>query len=284
MKLLKTSRTRLIQLTASLLVSGLATTAMAEDKDPRFTLTLGGSLIDFNAGIQASSKQFGAGTEIDFEDDLGYDDSDSLGRFQFRWDINPRHSLGLTYLPVSRSATRNVLKDLEYEDQTIGAGAFVNSEVKTNIYDIEYHWNFLKRDRHTLGLTAGIHWMDISFDLDAFGEITDKNNNVTVINGSYSTTEDIDAPLPLIGLNYRYDPTDQWRLIAGFRWLDVTIDDYAGDILLANVAAEYYFTRNWGVGTSIGSFDMNVDADTSDLLGSFEWEYSGLAVYLIARF
>jgi len=50
------------------------------------------------------------------------------------------------------------------------------------------------------------------------------------------------------------------------------------------VATDYYFSDYIGVGISAGFFDLNAEADTSDLRGSFGWEYAGLQAYLSLRY
>ena len=175
-------------------------------------------------------------------------------------------------------------KDISYKDITIGADAFVDSKTTIDIYDIEYSYNIISTDTHKLGLAAGIHWIAWDFEVNAYGAITDVNNNTTIADGSYQSQDKFDAPLPLIGINYSYQLGNHWQFSVDAKALALSMGDHSGQMLLANAAAEYFITRNWGLGLSVGMFDIEIETDTSKYVGEVSWKYSGLNAYLIARF
>jgi len=273
-----------------LALSTLSLSSYAADasqwKDPIITITAGSSITEFNAEVRADSKQFDSiGTTIDFEDDLGFDDSNTFDRFQIRWDINRRHNISLTYLPMDRSASVRLDEDIQYDDIIIEGNARVDSKAEIDIYDLEYTYNFIAREKHRLGATLGIHTIRWNLELTAYGEVTFlQNKNTQQFSDGYEVEDSLDAPLPLIGFSYAYMPTKRWRLSAAARVLDLTIDEYHGAMFLTNFAAEYYLTRNIGIGTAITAFDIEVDADKDSFEGELQWAYSGLNAYLIARF
>src|SRR5688572_23609095 len=74
--------------------------------DSPFTLQLGGFRADTDTTVRLDSTTLGRGTEINFENVLGVDDSKTLPEFSFLWRINPRHGIEGSYVTLNRSGTR----------------------------------------------------------------------------------------------------------------------------------------------------------------------------------
>jgi hypothetical protein len=265
--------------------SSLSNAEQPRWKDPTITLTAGTSLTDFNSELQANSKTHGFGREIDLEDDLGFDESAKFSRFSILWDLNPKHSIGFTYLPLHRDAKHTLNKDFQYEDVIFKADAYLKNKAFLDIYDLEYTYYLFSSEKHKFGIAAGIYWLSWEFSTESFGEITFlKDDSTVTFSDGFEKKEDLDAPLPVFGFNYQYNPSKHWRYRVGARMLNATVNDYDGRILLANIAVEYHFNQTWGAGLSINGFDINVKTDTKDFLGEFQWQYSGLNAHIIAKF
>ncbi len=251
----------------------------------RFMIKFGFSVTDFDSTLRINSKEYGTGASIDLEDTLGYEETIRLGYTGFRWNMSGRHYLSFSFLPISRSGATTLEGDIEIDDDLIKAGSRTDSRFDTYIYDIDYSYALIKTDKHQLGLAAGIHWISAEFDLQAQGSIGFiAGNTYSNFQSDYSTSMNAEAPLPLFGLSYAWRPHPRWHVIANTKILDVSYDKYDGSLWLAEISAEYFFTERWGAGLSVGGFDMALGVDDDSRLGNFEWRYTGLNAYLVARF
>lgn len=278
---------RLLLVLASLwLYLPLSAAADSDRSDPILTLTAGSFVTDFHSEVRVDSKVFNRrGTRVDFEDDLGYDKSNTFNMYQLRWDINRRHNLKLMHIPMHRRGEIGSSRSIQYDDIVINSNSRIVGNAKTDIYDLEYAYNFIATNRHRFGPVIGIHTIRWEFEFSAYGAITLLRNKITKnYADGYQYKDSLDTPLPLIGFNYVYLPNKHWRLSATGRFADLTIDEYHGAILATNFAAEYYFNNYFGLGAALTSMNVTVDADKEYFQGELVWEYSGLNAYFIARF
>ena len=92
------------------------------------------------------------------------------------------------------------------------------------------------------------------------------------------------APLPLIGLTGAYEINENWRVRAQARVLDVTISDIDGYIFSANLGAEYYFTQHFGLGASLGAFNLSVQHNGVVFINTLSYEYSGIQLFMTLKY
>jgi hypothetical protein len=254
------------------------------DFDERYSLTVGGSLTEFDTKLRINSRDGSVDNEIDIEDELGFDSEVRLGWINGKWRIADRHRLSVLYIPIRRTTGLTTSNDIDVGGNTIKAGAFLDSSVKTHVFDIEYIYSFFKRPDIEIGFTAGIYWMNSLAELTAAGEIVFEGEDVPEFRSDYEANQRLIAPLPLIGFTAGYEFNPQWIAYATARYLDVTISDIDGRILNLGLSTEYYFTKHVGAGVALASFDVSVRHNGVVFYNTLTYEYSGLQAYLAFKY
>jgi len=267
-----------------LLILLVNTTPAWPDFNERYSFAVGGAVTEFDSALRINSRDDSIEKEIDFEDDLGFDNEVRLGWINGKWRIADRHRLSVLYVPIRRTNELTTSKDINVGGNTIKAGAFLDSSVKTHVFDIEYIYSFFKRPDIEIGFTAGIYWMNSLAELTAAGEIVFEGEDTPEFRSDYEASQRLIAPLPLIGFTAGYEFNPQWTAYAAARYLDVTISDIDGRILNLNLSTEYYFTKHVGAGVALALFDVSVRHNGVVFYNTLTYEYSGLQAYLALKY
>ena len=275
---------RCISLLFVLAVLFVTTAPVRADFDERYTLTVGGSITEFDTKLRINSRDDSIDNEIDIEDSLGFDSEVRLAWINGIWRIADRHRLSVVYLPIIRSTEKTTTNDFDVGGNIIKAGAYINSSVKTHVFDIEYIYSFFKRPEIEIGFTAGVYWMNSLAELTAAGEVVFEGEDVPEFRSDYQASQRLIAPLPLLGFTAAYEINPQWITHATARYLDVTISDIEGRILNLNLSTEYYFTKHIGAGVALALFDVSVRYNGVVFYNTLTYEYSGLQAYLALKY
>jgi len=229
------------------------------DKD--FTIRVDGSVPD---------------KEIDFDEALKLDKSDTTGSLNFRWRFGEKWSVMGQYWSLDSSGGAILEQDIEWEDVVFKEGTFVNGGVDTSVGRVFFGRVFSSSAQHEFGLGVGFHWMELDTFLE--GEV--------IVNES--TTEfqrvavDAAFPMPNIGGWYMYSWSPKWLFEARLDWLSASIGDYSGGILNASAGINYQAFKNIGIGLYYNSFNVDVDVDKSDWHGKAETKQNGPFIALTA--
>ncbi len=252
--------------------------------DETYQLTIGRSITDYDSKLSINSRDDSVDKEIDFEEGLGFDTTVQLGWIRGSWRMADRHRLALLYMPIKRASLLTTQKDIEVGGNIIKSGAFVETEVKTHTFDIEYIYSFYKQPELEVGITAGIYWMNSLVEMSAAGEVILEGTDQAEFRTDYQANQRLIAPLPLIGIKAAYEFNQQWRARASARYLDVTIGDIEGRILNLNLVAEYYFNNHLGLGASLTTFDVSVRQSGVVFINALTYQYNAVQAYLVLKY
>ncbi len=252
--------------------------------DEIYKLSIGTTLTRFNSHITINSQDGSIDEEIDFEDDAGFDSDVRTAWISGSYRVGDNHRLKLTYIPIRRTAFRQIDKDIIVDNTTIKAGAVMASEANNNIFDISYIYSVYKKPNLEVGLSAGLYWLSTDSTILAAGEIQAEGDDTPVFKSDFESKQKLQAPLPLFGISADYAITPSWRTRAAFRYLTVTVDNIEGEIFTVDIGTEYYFNRNWGLGASLEYVDLNVDITGVLLANSIGWSYDGIQIYGVFKY
>ena len=166
-------------------------------KSSRFALGIGAAIVKFDTKLKFTDKTRTTFNSIfiDPEGTLGLPETSSVTTFYGTWNINPRHSVGLSYFSVNReSSLLNI--DETFEDVRVVGNAKITDA--TNFYRLNYGYTLFNDDRSKIKLAAGIYGLDLKYVFEAEGQIT--QDGVTT-SGSIKEEAKVFAPLPLVGLD-----------------------------------------------------------------------------------
>jgi hypothetical protein len=254
------------------------------DLDETYRISLGVSVTTFDTNATLDSRNDEIQEEIDFEDDLGFTNEVRSGWLRGFWRFAKNHRLRLTYTPIRRSAGAVANRDLEVGDYIIKSGASIQSNFKSDIFDIEYIYSLFNRPNLEFDISTGLYWLRNQSEITAAGDVAVDGSDETEFRSAFKTKQTVHAPLPLFGLAASYEVTPGWRIHGGARYMEVSIDNISGRIISAGVGTNYYFTKHFGVGISMSTFDLKVDRSGVVFRNSLAWSHQGGQIYLVTKF
>ena len=249
------------------------------NKEPweKFGIQAGYFLSAVDSGFRLGT---GIGVDIDVEDLLGLDSSNSVFRVGALWRFtdNRRHRLDFSWFSLNRDGSRQILQDIVIEDKDgneipIDAGSTVDAFFDLDIYQFAYSYSFLQDERLDLAVQIGAYIMPIDVGLSVSGVIDEQ--------GSARFT----APLPVLGLRMDIALTPRWFIRTGAQAFYLEYDNFRGSILKVNAALEYNPWDHVGIGLGFDTLKINVEAEGEDwpgidLNGKVNFGYAGLQLYL----
>jgi hypothetical protein len=263
--------------------NGEQATTNKNDKSPRtvpwfverFKLAAGFFTPVNNTNIRVDGNNGRIGTDIDFEDDLGFNKHTATFLGDFQWRSTSRSRFDLSYYRLDRSSSYAIQKDITFNGSTYNLGAQVDAYFNSNIYRFSYGYAILSKPNYEAGLLIGAHVVKFGIGLDVTG------NNIS---GSAQTNVGLTAPLPDFGLWGGWTMGSQWAVNAEADYLAITINNISGRILAYNAAVTFKPLKNLSFAAGITGLNFKVDADKEKLNGHLKWGYNGPSLTAIFSF
>lgn len=261
------------------LPSALWASDTAPEKLPweTFALNAGYFLSAVNSTIRIGG---GLGVDIDVEDALGLEGTNSVFRIGGLWRFskNRRHRLDVSWFSLNRSAGRQILNDIVIENPdgeqiTIETGTTVETRFDLDIYQAGYSYSFFQDDRLDLTLMAGFYVMPIDLGVSVSGLVDERG------------TAKFTAPLPVVGFGMDIAISPRWFIRTGTEAFYVEYENFTGSILKVNAAVEFKPWKHVGLGLGFDTLTVNLKADDEDwpgidLNGKVQFKYTGLQAYI----
>ncbi len=214
------------------------------------------SAVGMKTSVGLFSVELDQGATLNFEDDLNLGDRETIPSLDFEWQIGKRHRLAGRWQALNRDSNAQALTNIEWGDETIPINADITLAFDLSQFFIDYTYYPWVKERWALGFGIGLRWMDISstlaWTLDT-GQVEEGRQNA-----------DVTAPLPYLYFEYRRLLTENWRMILGAGWLDITIGDISGSQYIGRAGIEYLIGKRWSVGGAFNMANVDVSADNID--------------------
>ncbi len=228
--------------------------------------------IDFTARVDGSHPD----EEIDFDEALNLDDSQSAASINFRWRFGKKWSLWGQGWTTNNTGKAVLEEDVEWEDVVFKEGTFAKGGVDLDVIRVFFGREFDLGPQHELGIGLGLHWM--SLDTFVEGEIIIDDFTTDFHRASVSAS----FPLPNVGAWYMYSWSPKWMMQVRADWLSATIGDYSGSLWDGQVGINYQPFKNIGFGLYYKAFVLDVDVDRSDWHGRADLNQNGPLLTLTA--
>ena len=248
-----------------------------------FRLNVGGFLPAIDSELNITSKSLGAGTTIDLEGDLGFDEDVTLAQVSGYWRFAKRHRLWAGYYAFDRDATKSIAKDIIIGDKLFEANATLSSNWEIDFFQVSYAYSFLQSEKWELSGSLGVYYLDTAITLRGEGSISNGEGGWSLA-GQVTEEESIGLPIPLLGLAAEYHITPKWRTKVGARYFTLSIDEWSGHMLEASAALEFLFHKNFGIGTGYTYLDVEVERDRESRISDLNYTYGGVQIYGIWYF
>jgi hypothetical protein len=236
----------------------------------RWTFQLGAYRPNASTTAHLNSSTRAIGTEISFEDDLGFSDSKTVPALLASVRLGERWKIEGEFLTLHRSSASTVSRTLNWGDRTYTVGTAVSADFDSDIYRLSVGYSFLKNNQAELGVVLGLHVTDFTASLAA-----------STVGGQ---TGDALAPLPTIGLYGAYAFTPKWLLSGRFDYFSLNYNDYDGSLKNLSLGVDYRFTRHFGAGLAYRYVDYELNSTKSRFTGGVNYRFSGPMLYLVSSF
>jgi hypothetical protein len=262
--------------------------AFADDSDfkswPTFDrIRVGASLFfpNLKTQVRASDKQGLAGTEIEFERDLGLADSKSTGLAFLEWRMFKRHTLGLNYFSLERSGSQISSVVINFDGQQFATTAPIQAFFDITAIELNYRYSILLDARKDWYVGIGLAAQELGFGLQG----TSAAAPGTIITETVKAT----APLPTLATGFKYAFNDKWLLAAnvGYFAVDLDLDDneqFDGSVWNSSIGVRWQAFKHVAFDLAYTDFRVDVDYEKRDLLANVDYEYHGPTLGLSVNF
>lgn len=209
------------------------------------------------------------GTEIDAEDDLGLDDFQLLPQVEFTLLPGEHHLVRLSAFAIHRSAEQEIEEPISFDDEDYLAGELVDSRLNLTMFGLTYGYRFLVHQRAEISASFGI-------------QIADVEANAVVRSRVVRESESGVAPLPLIGVEGRFDFTPHWALEARAQYLTVDVSQVDGSILDARLGITWRLNPYLALGLGYRTFQIDVDSKDEGTPGFVDLSVDGPMLFVRA--
>lgn len=223
----------------------------------------------FDTKLRVDNSAVLQGTEVAAEDDLGLQASQVLAQGELTLLPGEHHLVRLSGLSSHRSASKFVEKEIVFDDQTYLVGERVDSQLNLTMVGLTYGYRFLVRDRGELTGTFGI-------------QVAQVQANALVRSRVLRDAESGVAPLPLVGLEGRFDLSKRWSFETRLQYLKVNISDVDGSILDWRLGLTWRANPHWLWGLGYRQFNVSVDSKNEGTPGFVDLTIGGPMLFMRA--
>jgi hypothetical protein len=233
----------------------------------RAEVTLLGASFDTTIRVDPSITR--QGTELSAEDDLGLDSSQILPQAELTLLPGKNHLVRLSGFSTRRSASKRLERQIVFDDQIYRVNERVDSELNITMIGLTYGYRFLVRNRGELTATFGI-------------EISEVEANAVVRSRVIRESDGGVAPLPLIGLEGRFDFTPRWSAEVRVQYLQADVDEIDGSVTEGRVALTWRKNPYLVFGIGYRTFGLKVDSRNEDTPGLVDMQIPGPMLFFRA--
>jgi hypothetical protein len=237
---------------------------------PRFRLSAGLFGAFFGTNLRLDGENIG--TEIDLEDDLGFE----TNKFDFRTDgflrLGRRHRIRFGYFLLSRK-TRGVIDErIVFGDEVFEVDTEIAADFRTEFVTAGYSFSFVARRKVEVAAALGLAAMFTNTGIAAVGTIDEEEVDAQSERGSAT------FPVATLGLDVSWAPISRLIVSGKAGGLYVKISDIRASVGDIGLFADYFFTRAFGAGAGFEWTKLGVEK-VGDRTLDVTYRFSGLLLY-----
>jgi hypothetical protein len=209
------------------------------------------------------------GTEINAEEDLGLSDTKMLPLAEITLLPGDRHLLRLSGFGLRRNAQQVIDRTIVFDEQTYNPGEQVDSTLNLTMIGLTYGYSIAQTRSLDIALTFGLQVIEVEANAVVRRRVVrDAETGVT--------------PLPLAGIEGRYDFNERWSVEARGQYLSVEFDEIDGSVLDMRAALTWRKNPHLVFGVGYRSFAVEVDSRDIDTPGLVDLHMAGPLLFLRA--
>jgi hypothetical protein len=234
-----------------------------------FTIDVSAMFPKLDTTVSVDASDTSLGTTIDFEQNLGMSDTETLPVIGFSWRYAKKHQLNLAAFKLDRSGSAITPTNISIGDETFPVDLPIASFFDMSVINLKYSYSLVFDEKKELAIGAGLSIQDISFGLLGGLDL-----------GLIEYASGFTAPVPTFDLIGRYAFTDKWigQLGIGVFSFDLDISDVeelSGDVRNAYASIQHHTFEHVYFGLSYNYIEVDVDWSENRLATSVGYEYRG---------
>jgi hypothetical protein len=270
-----------------LLAALLCMPAAAQDTGDPDSLTLGrtlsvgiaAGLMRFDTNFKITDRDSGVSVFLDAEGTLQLPETKVMPLIYGYWRPSPKHGLGFGYFSVRRDSELIAI-DRNFDDLNLNGRATLTDD--TRFYSLTYNYTVFQDSRAFVFASFGIKAIDLEYQFDAIGQVS--LHGEVIESGSYSSTIDQFAPIPLAGIDAWFALTDKWSFGARAAFVAGDVSDVRAIITESSIRAKYEFNEHIGLFMGINYFDGDITINDADEKQEINYGFDGIMLGLDVGF
>lgn len=237
---------------------------------------------DNNLSIRVDGEDTIAGSNVNFQEDLGLGDEELAFVYDLGVTLGRNHQIAVTGHRYSNHAQNTLDRELDIDDELYAVGAAFKGDMEVDTTSVAYTWFLFRNNDHTaFGMGLGAVRYAMELDLAA---------TAVVDNGGVPGTVDVSldfhdsAWLPMVRAQYTRVLNDQWRFnveVAGVRKGSGSVTGRAID---ASASVEYFPWQHFGFSLKYSYDDIRLDYEKSIYRGKLDLINQGPQLMAVLRF
>jgi hypothetical protein len=269
-------------LTAALLSLMLAPTATAHAQGwPTLEVRVGGLVADLTSQVQVNGSLGNINSDIDLEDDLGFDTQANTYFLDGVWRISKRNQIQVGFINIDRDISNvRPARDITFRDQTFTINSEVDAFLDSWYLTADYGFAFIANPSIEFGVIIGVTLMKFETGI----ELTATAGGGQPVSRELADRAEFTAPIPLPGLFLNLRPHPRVELNGSMRFIKATIDKLDGSSWEGQFGGDFKVWSTLGVGAAYYLNNSNLDRDGVLWDGGFEYNFSGPQLYVTFGF
>jgi hypothetical protein len=247
----------------------------------RFQVDTGYFRLNANTVLRYQGPQGGSG-EVNFEQDLGQDAHVNTFWVDGTWRVGRRHQLKLGFTRVSRDRPDYALqRDFVWGGETYNAGLSATSSSSSSILGGYYRFAIVRNDRFEIGPAIGFGYLWLSASIQATGSVSGPGGPVSRTLESGASTGSVTGA---VGGYAEAWPAKKLMLQGDYLYIKASPGDSEASVTDWRLAADYYFSRNAGIGAQYKYNRYSYDRGLLSTKLGGEMTFKGFQVFLSLKF
>jgi hypothetical protein len=236
----------------------------------RFFVGAGVTWVQSNVTANLNTGKVGLGTVVDFEDDVGLEQSNLLGLFDFRMHISRRWLLEAEYFRLNRSGEREISRTIDWGNLNLPVNAVVRGRSDLEDFRVSVGYSFFRTQDKEIGVGLGAHVMSLDASLST--------ENL----GSEGASQS--APLPVVTMYAQVALTDRWLLRVRVDRLSLDTGEVDGSIFSSGTDFVYQPWRHVNLGLGYRDINIQVSSTSESWRGKAQVRHTGPYVFFGSTF
>jgi hypothetical protein len=241
----------------------------------------GGLIATFGSGLRLDVANGQQGTNISFENDLGFTHTHATYFFDGEWRIGGRHRLFASYVQVKRDATKaGISQPITIGNTTFQIGANVQAFIDTSYLSFDYGLALMNRRNAEIVATIGLSSVKVH---TGAGLELQATTGGSVSRSLTSDAQDrVSYPVPGVQMNFR---VHQHLAIVGYtRFIKATLEGVTESSLDGRYGADFPLSSHLGVGAGY-YFNRTVqEGSREQFTGKLTYSFHGPQIYGMVQF